>query len=142
MNDNNNTQPPDRVQPGTPTTGSQPAGKETEPIAQKESFVKELGTDHEIPVEVQKAGVSKKKDKITLPDEVERAGVKPVGTDVPIPREPVVKLPISDEQIEKGLHNNNPNSSFSNLAKWCIRQLHKVHLSIKKIHGRVVRTRY
>lgn len=51
-----------------------------------------------------------------------------------------VKLPISDEEIEEG-RKKPVTSSFRWLAEFCLYLLHQAHLTLKNIHGKIVRVK-
>lgn len=77
-----------------------------------------------------------------IPREVERAGVKHAGPSVPFgavaKKKAKVNLPLTDDQIAKGLHAHIW-QSVRWLAVWCVRQLKKLHIIVKEKHGRLIR---
>lgn len=137
-----NPPPPPASSGGTP----QPVGsmaKETGPhISSVETpLVIEVGQETSLPSEVVKAGVTIQQTTVSLPPSVQQLGVKTVGATssvVPVAA-PAVSLPLSDDQIASGLHQSIM-SSWRWLSEWCVRQLKQVHIAVKKIHGKIIRT--
>lgn len=116
--------------------------KEKEPLGTTpESYLRELGKEHEIPQEVRKIGVVQRQETVEVPEDIQQMGVHLTGISTPIPFQPTLKLPITDEEIEKGLQAS-IFSSLRWLAEWCIYILKRFHLTLKTIHGRVRRVRY
>jgi hypothetical protein len=76
-----------------------------------------------------------------IPEEVEKAGVKHAGSTAPVGKKPTkqVKLPLTDDEIVKGLHAH-VWQSIRWLALWCVRKLKKAHVMVKEVHGRLVRS--
>jgi len=110
--------------------------KEREVIA----GVSEVGREMEkVPEEIERAGVTLiRKETIEIPPAVRKLGIKPVGPATPVPTTPTLVLPLSDQQIIAS--SNVPvTTALRWLATWCLRQLKKVHLVIKKFHGQVIR---
>ena len=97
--------------------------------------LKETG-EAALPSEVAGAGVKVQATTVTIPPTVAQMGVQPVGQ----AQSPVTTtaLPLTDDQIVKGLHEG-VTSSWRWLALWCIRRLKQVHLFLKSIHGKIVR---
>lgn len=106
------------------------------------SEVKEITPTMEIPREVESAGVSEVGKPTELPPDIRRFGVSHSGanTQIVIPASPNVTLPISDQQIVVGMHAK-ITSAFRWLATWCIRKLKKAHLTLKIVHGKILRVR-
>ncbi|MEK7073763.1 MAG: hypothetical protein AAB960_00350 [Patescibacteria group bacterium] len=101
----------------------------------------EVGKDVELPPEVAKAGVRMSSDSVILPKLVQQMGVRavdPAKPEMVLP--PVNNLPISDEQIAKGLHQSIM-TSWRWLAQWCTRQLQQAHFTLKSMSGKTVRIR-
>lgn len=138
-----NDQRDNNVQAQTPSPQAQSGPglgeKEKEVIGSKE-VIREVGKEIEPPKEVEEAGVKLKKEEIKLPPPVEKLGVKPSGPAVPLPSQPTVTLPLTDDQVMKGLVSPII-SSLRWLAEFCLRQLKKTHLTLKKVHGKIVRVR-
>jgi hypothetical protein len=112
-----------------PPVGSM--AKETAPPAGRveSPLITGVGSEVELSPEVKKAGVTVKSDTITVPAPVQQLGVTPVGPSMPAPsKAATTNLPLSDDQIAKGLHQSIM-SSWRWLAEWCKRQL----LQAKKI---------
>jgi hypothetical protein len=99
--------------------------------------IKEVGAEMPLSAEVAGAGVKVQPTTVILPKPVASLGVKAVG-DVAAPQAPVVTLPLSDEQIAKGL-NASLTTSVRWLAEWCVRKLKQVHMGIRSLHGKVTR---
>lgn len=147
MNSAQNTNTPDdkNITPQTlPTPISSSVGKEKEafPLASAES-ISVVSQEVVLTKEVEKAGVEAIKDTIELPPDVKKLGVSPTGTSAPVSVAttlPPVTLPISDQEVVAGLHAQIL-SSFRWLAVWCVKQLKKTHITLKNIHGKIVRVK-
>ena len=142
VNNQNNNQQDDNVQTQTPSlqaqTGSGLGEKEKEVVGSKE-VIREVGKEIEPPKEVEETGVKLKKEEIKLPPPIEKLGVKPSAPAVPPPSS-TVTLPLTDDQVMQGLASPIV-SSLRWLAEFCLRQLKKAHISLKKVHGKIVRVR-
>lgn len=117
------------------------AGKEHEvPVLASTEVVSEIGQEVELPKEVERAGVEVLKETIELPPDVKKLGVTPTGPSAPAAAAtiPPVVLPISDQQVVAGLHVQILNS-LRWLAEWCIKKLKKAHITLKNIHGKIIR---
>jgi len=112
-----------------------PPTKETEPIPKKEIEFKEV-KEKEIEEEI-KPHIIKREEIIKLPPNIQKLGLKPVPT-TDFPQYQNIKLPLSDDKIIIGLHAP-ISSSLRWLATLALYLLKKTHLSLKVIHGRVVR---
>jgi hypothetical protein len=128
---------PDPVKPQT----SRGLGeKEKETIVTKE-VIREVGKEIELPKEVEEAGVELKKEEVELPPPVQELGVKLTGPAAPSPPPAVTAtLPLSDDQVVKGLAAPIL-SSIRWLAEFCLKQLKKAHIGLKKVHGKIVRVK-
>lgn len=115
--------------------------KEHVPARQPETYYKEKISAPEISKELKEAGVKQRQEEIRVDVELQNIGVNPTGTSTPVPTTTTVALPITDDQVEKGLHQKIFHS-IRWLAEWCIFQLKKVHLTLKVIHGKVRRIPY
>ncbi len=128
----------------TPTVISTSIGKEQEGAKLViPEVVSDMAHEVELPKEVEKAGVTVLKDTIELPPDIKKLGVTHIGSTTPVVVSaplPQVTLPISDQQIEAGLHAQII-SSLRWLALWCIRKLKIAHIKLKEIHGKVIRVR-
>ena len=133
-----------RPNPVTVQSPVSAGGKELEILPSiKAETVKEVSTEAEIPKEVEKAGVAQIAETIELP-----LDLKNLGISNPVPQSatgqtatlPEVKLPISDQQVFIGLHQD-VTSAFRWLSEWCVHKLHKAHVVIKVIHGKIRRVR-
>lgn len=123
-----------------PAAGSM--AKEVAPITATTAeipVVTEAGKETELSPEVVKAGVKMSADSIVLPKLVQQMGVQAVGPQAPAAAQAAaISLPLSDEQIAKGLHQSIM-TSWRWLAEWCKRQLLQAHLTIKSMQGKTVR---
>ena len=95
----------------------------------------------EVPKEVTGAGVTVQPTTVALPPNVAGMGVQPAGANVPAtPSDsPAANLPLSEEQIAKGLHES-VMSSWRWLAEWCVRRLRQLHMGIRSVHGKLTKT--
>lgn len=117
----------------TPQAGTpQPSGsmaKETGPhISFAEvPLMQEVGQETPLSNEVTKAGVTIQPTSVTLPPSMQTLGVKAVGlTASAVAATATVSLPLTDDQIARGLHQSIM-SSWRWLAEWCVRQLKQLH---------------
>jgi hypothetical protein len=109
--------------------------KEAEPIPKKEIEFKEV-KEKEVEEEV-RPHIVKREETIKLPPEIQKLGLKPVST-TQFPQYQAVKLPLSDDKIISALHAP-VSSSLRWLATLSLYLLQQAHLSLKVVHGRVVR---
>ena len=109
--------------------------KETEPIPKKEIEFKEV-KEKEVEEEA-RPHLIKREETIELPPDIQKLGLKPIPT-IDFPQYQNIKLPLSDDKIIVGLHAP-ISSSLRWLATLALYLLKKAHLSLKIIHGRVVR---
>lgn len=93
-----------------------------------------------LPKEVTSAGVSVHPTTIPVPQPVAKMGVQPASANIPMPAA-TVSLPLSDDDIAKGLHAS-ITSSIRWLAEWCMRRLKQAHIGFKNIHGKIMRKNY
>ena len=107
-------------------------------ISQDQPLIEEINPDVEMTAELIQAGVQKRSETIDLPPDVASLGVSGTGPAQPLPTTVTIQLPLSDEQIETGLHAK-LTSSIRWLAEWCIFRLKKLHIHLKVIAGRIVR---
>jgi hypothetical protein len=108
--------------------------KEAEVIPAGEPIYTEVNPDVEVPPGMGEF-IQKTSETIDLPADVRKMGVTEVGPSAPLVEPAVeVKLPISDVRVEQGLHAPVV-SNFRWLAQWCLRQLQKAHLHLKKLTG-------
>lgn len=84
----------------------------------------------EIPPEVKEVGVQSIRDEIEIPQGVP-SGVTHMGPATPVATQPTgtVKLPLTDEEIEKALHYKIADSILW-LANWCLRQIKIAHRKV------------
>ena len=92
--------------------------------------LKEVGKEGDLPPEVTGAGVRMHPTNVPLPQPVQQLGVKQVGMTT-VQQPAAVSLPLSDDQIAKGLHQS-ITSSWRWLAEWCMRKLKQIKKIIKK----------
>lgn len=112
---------------------------EVEPVAPKGEIKVQEMVEHE-PHEEVLPYVQIRKETIKLPQEVkEETGAEEVST-TQFPSAQSLNLPISDEEVESGLHQP-INSSWRWLAELCVYLLKQVHLTLKKIHGKTIRVK-
>ena len=135
QNKDNNQQTPTQ-----PITGGAITDKEKEVRIAPEAPFKEI-------VELEPAGetakyIAKIKGEIKLPADLKKMGVRTPAAAIPVSKVATtsLSLPLSDDQIALGLHAQ-VLSSLRWLAEWCLRQLKKAHLGLKKVHGRFVRVK-
>lgn len=117
-----------------PTTG-----KEAEPIAPKapeQPVVAEVAKEHEPHPEVVPY-VRARRETPQIDQELAAAGVQAHATPTFATRQEI-KLPLTDEEVEEGLKEP-VTSSFRWLATLCMRWLAQAHLTLKTVHGHVVR---
>lgn len=118
-----------------------PAGglsKESGPVVTKQESAPEMKevVEHEPEPEV-KTYVQPRSESIELPPDLKKFGLQPV-THTQFPSYQNIKLPIPDEKIVVGLHAP-ITSSLRWLATLAVYLLKLAHLSLKVVHGKVVR---
>ena len=120
-------------------TGAGLGAKEREILQRNDEIqLEEIRKELELAPEVKEAGVEVKSEEIELPPPLPKMGVIPVGISQPVQPPPGANVPLPDETIV----NNTGGSIWASLtwlAQWCLKQLKKVHVQIKKVHGRIVR---
>ncbi len=117
-------------------------GKEVEVVGVSRveaAAIKEIGREIELPPNVTNAGVQVRPTTVQIPKPVAQMGVKPAGQTV-MPPAVSVSLPLSDEQIAKGMHQG-ITSSWRWLAEWCRRRLKQAHIVLKTFHGKIARVK-
>lgn len=133
--------PPPQPQPPVVSGGM---AKEVAPISEspvEAPLITEVGKEVTLNPEVSGAGVRMQSDTIEVPRPIQQLGVTAVGPSAAMPAAaPTIVLPLTDDQIAQGL-NQSILSSWRWLAEWCSRQLRQMHLTIKTIHGKIVRTK-
>ena len=113
--------------------------KEKEISGREREILEVVGKEIEPTKEIKETGVRLKKEEVEVPPPIEKLGVRPVGPAVP-PPPPAVSLPLTDDQVLTGLAAPIL-SSLRWLAEFCLRQLKKALISLRKIHGRIVRVK-
>lgn len=124
----------DKIQP---PTGPGLTTKEREFLVSEERALEEIRRELQLPKEVERAGLEVQKEEIELPPPLPEMGVSQVGAGVPVST-PTVSLPLTDDKIAGGL-SASIWASIRWLATWCLRQLKKAHMKLKKVHGRIIR---
>lgn len=114
--------------------GTTSHNKESEPIGI--SSAQELMEPIRAPeLSKEVAGYIEQREKMKVPPDLKSMGVQATD-DVHGSTGPT--FPISDEKIEEGLHQP-VNSSWRWLSQFLLYHLQKMHLTLKKVHGHVVR---
>lgn len=109
--------------------------KETEPTPIKDIEIKEV-VEHELEKELHPY-IQKRSETIKLPPDLKKIGLQSSST-TQFPSYQSVKIPISDDRVIFGL--NAPiTSSLRWLATLALYILKQAHLSLKVVHGHVVR---
>ncbi|MDO8497164.1 MAG: hypothetical protein Q7S61_01330 [bacterium] len=112
--------------------------KEAEPMAP----ITETGqihevVEHEITDEELKPHVEVRKETVKLPPDLQKLGIQSASSNN-FPGYKPVKLPLSDDRVLLGLHAP-ITSSLRWLAEFSLYLLIQAHLTVKVIHGKVVR---
>lgn len=125
------TTPTDTTVSPTAPTGSM--GKEVEGgIGLAEAGLRDTsGVEVEIPKEVASAGVKVQPTTVPIPPPVAQMGVTPAGANVPGQTTTTVVLPLTDDQLAKGLKAS-ISSSIRWLAVWCVRRIKQLQKTITK----------
>lgn len=113
-----------------PSVSGGVTGKEQE-IVGGESYLEEAEKLPELAAEVERAGVKPVREEIELPSGLP-PGITPAGPATPVTTQPtgLVKLPLTEEQIQKALHRKIVDSILW-LAYWCLRQIKIAHQRIR-----------
>lgn len=118
------------------------SGKEAESVSTSADKITEIKSEIDISPEVVKAGVKKVgEDSIELPPDVTKLGVNPSGASLPVASntsQTSVSLPISDDKVLLGL-SAQVTSALRWLSVWCLKKLQKAHLTLRVIHGKIIR---
>ena len=111
--------------------------KESEPIARisENTTIKEVG-EHQIDKEV-KPFITVKSESIKLPPDLKKLGLVAKET-TQYPSYTNIKTPLADDKVLPGLHAP-LNSSMRWLATLTMYILARAHITLKKVHGHVVR---
>ncbi len=124
------------------TITTAPSGvKEREGIAISQTSEIQAVPEVVVPAEAEKAGVKAYTEKVEIPQALQKLGVQPSAQSVPItisPQLTPVVLPISDDQVVRGLHLPLL-SALRWLSEWCVKQLKRAHMTIKLVHGKIMR---
>lgn len=126
---------------GTASGAGSAKEKEGIAIASSETALRDIsGQEIDLPKEVSAAGVKVQSTVVPLPPTMSQMGVKPAGVNVSLGTGATVSLPLSDDQIVQGLHQD-ITTSWRWMAEWCVRKLKQLHLVFKYIHGKLVRVK-
>ncbi len=98
-----------------------------------------IGTEVELPKEVQGAGVTSRTQTVELPPPIRSAGVRSVASDEPTQLRRVPAL-LTDQETIAGLRKK-PETSWRWLAEFHKRQLLKIGIFLRTIHGTIQRVR-
>lgn len=107
-------------------------GKEKEIVKTAEGTIEEVGVLPEIEPELKEAGIEQISETVELPQPVSvSTGMTHAGSTTPVSsQQPLtVKIPLTDDQIQKGLHQKVYDSILW-LAYWCVRQVKIAHARI------------
>lgn len=133
QNQQSTAQPADdqQVQDQKPQPVSVGVDKEKEMPRPVEESIRDV-KEHEVPKEL-KEHVVRTKEAIELPPDLKKMGVStpPASGNVSDVVTGEVKLPLTDDEIEQGVHMKVMNS-FRWLAEWCLKQLKKAHMQLTK----------
>ena len=126
-----------------PVTGAPTGGigsKERELFQRQDELqLSEIRKGLELGQEVKEAGVELlTHEELELPPSVKQMGVTKIETEVNLPQTAPVVVPLADDQIVKST-GASVWASLTWLAQWCLRQLKKAHVKLKKVHGKIVR---
>lgn len=111
--------------------------KESEPVAKTEAVVIQETVEHEKIEEEVKPHIQIRPETIKLPPDLRKIGLRAAKESKFNDYKNIV-IPISDDKVIKGLHEP-ITSSLRWLATFALYLLKKAHLTLKIIHGRVVR---
>lgn len=137
-------QPPPQ-QSFDPVTGAPTGGigsKERELFQRQDELqLEEIRKDLELAPEMKEAGVELlTHEELELPPSVKQMGVTQTVEETSFPQAAPVVVPLADDKIIQGTGvGTSVWASLTWLAQWCLRQLKKAHVKLKKIHGKIVR---
>jgi hypothetical protein len=92
------------------------------PLAPEAPHLTEIGKDFDLPKEVAAVGVRISQTQFPVPANLAAHGVQPAGSNVTVSTGTSVTLPLSDDQIARGLKQD-VTTSWRWLAEWCVRHL-------------------
>ena len=97
-----------------------------------ETHLEEVERALELTAEVKRAGVEHIREEIKLTPQARSVGIEEAAEIIPVsaPQTGVVNLPLTDDQIQKALHQKITESILW-LANWCLRQLQLLHHKLK-----------
>jgi hypothetical protein len=133
--------PTDPISQPQPVSTTPSGAKEVEPGNPAPEMALRDVTGHEVPIsqEVASAGIRVRPTTISIPPKVSQMGVKPAGSNVPVQTTTTIVLPLTDDQIALGLQQSITNS-LRWLSEWCVRRLKQMHVVVKEVHGKLVRS--
>lgn len=127
------------------THGGSSSSKESEPVNSTPKAEVAVHDDELLEVEAQEAGLEMAQPVMQeLPPDLTQIGItlaQPSVSGVVAQPSLLIQMPLTDEQIEKGLHEE-MKSSWRWLAEECIRRLKIAHILLKQVHGKLVRMPY
>ncbi len=134
--------PVDPAQNFDPITGASLGGigaKEQEFFAAQEALqLEQVRHELELAPEVKEMGVENLHDEIEIPPALKKIGLQNTSVPISIPQVPVISTPLADDKIVSNT-GSSVWSSLTWLALWCLKQLKKAHVKLKKVHGKIVR---
>ena len=121
-------------QPTPQPVTAHPGGKEAEGRSNEQPLehIEETGRV-EMDSEVEKAGVVAHQEHVEVPPDLQQLGVSTAGPSTQVDdtgRLKNLKLPLTNDQIEKGLHAKLIDSIFW-LATWCVKQMKRSKINSK-----------
>lgn len=125
-----------------PITGVSMGGmgaKEQEFFATQEALqLEQVRHELELAPEMKEAGMETLHDEVKLPPSLKQIGVQKIGELGNLSQAPAAAVPLADDKI---ISNTGSSvwASLTWLALWCLKQLKKAHVKLKKIHGKVIR---
>jgi len=131
------TQP---IAQGQPVAGTFAKEHDFPPVTPHLNEQGEVQPEYQVPKEVG-PHVVQVSEKVTIPEDLKKVGVAspPIQEQVTQPTKPVgPNMPLTDDQIGQNSTGDVKNS-LSWLANWCLCQLGKVHVHLKKIGAHFVR---
>jgi hypothetical protein len=135
----------DQNQPaGTPSenmfAGSANKEIETNPQVIENVGVVDRAAELDLPKEVVKSGVISIPQIVKVPTHLEGSGVAASGVNAPLGSGDSIALPLTDVEIIGGLSQDST-KSIKWLAEWCVRRLKILHVSLKNLRGKIVRSK-
>lgn len=113
---------------------------ETEPTRSTEEILRVQEAVEHIPEKEILPYVKARPEVVKLPPDLKKATGAETIQSTKFPSYQDLALPLSDEKIEQGIHKP-VTSSFRWLAELCIYILKQAHLTLKTIHGKIIRVK-